>query len=156
MNLRPGTTNDAAALADLIASFRHELADHPDGAGAEKFFESVSAQAERSYLASERYRYVVAEREGVLLGFIALRDGSHVFHLFVARQYQRTGVADCLWQEARAHALRSNVGGEFTVNASLRAVPVYRAFGFVAAGEMASAHGISFLPMRLSTAGMTT
>jgi GNAT superfamily N-acetyltransferase len=152
MNLRPGTTNDAAAVADLIASFRHELTDHPDGAGAERFFESVSAQAERSYLESARYRYIVAERDGAMLGFITLRDVSHVFHLFVARQHHRTGVADRLWQEARAHAVESGMQGPFTVNASLRAVPVYRSFGFVEAGEVASAHGISFLPMRLSAA----
>lgn len=48
MSLRPGTTN---------------------GASAEKFFDSVSAQAERAYLASERYRYIVAEHDGALLGF---------------------------------------------------------------------------------------
>lgn len=151
MNLRPGNANDAPALADLIASFRDELTDRPDGAGAEKFFDSVSAQAERAYLESERYRYIVAERDGALLGFIALRDTRHVFHMFVARQHHRMGVAARLWQEARAHALGSGMRGEFTVNASLRAVPVYRAFGFVEAGEVASAHGISFLPMRLSS-----
>jgi hypothetical protein len=36
----------------------------------------------------------------------------------------------------------------FTVSSSPGAVPVYRAFGFVPMGEVASMHGISYRPMR--------
>ena len=42
--------------------------------------------------------------------------------------------------------------GEFTVNASLVAVPAYRAFGFVAQGGPQRMHGITFQPMRLTRA----
>jgi GNAT superfamily N-acetyltransferase len=150
MKLRTGTTSDAQAIASLIASFQPELTDHPDGAGAQEYIESVSSQAERGYLESGRYSYIVAEHEEALLGFIALRDVSHVFHLFVARQHQRAGVARLLWQAAKAQALESSAPGQFTVNSSLAAVPVYRAFGFEPAGEVVSVHGISFLPMRLT------
>jgi len=38
----------------------------------------------------------------------------------------------------------------FTVNASLNAVPVYEAFGFVPSGSVTTAHGISFIPRWLS------
>ena len=64
MKLRPGTTSDANAIAELIGSFQSELTDHPNGAGAEQFLASVSSEAERSYLESERYSYIVAERDG--------------------------------------------------------------------------------------------
>ena len=148
MKLRPGTAADADAIAGLIASFQRELTDHPDGSGADQYLASVSSQAERAYLESDRYSYIVAEHEGTLLGFIALRDGSHVFHLFVARQHQRMGVARRLWQEAKARVLKAETPRQFTVNSSLLAVPVYRAFGFEPAGEVVSVHGISFLPMR--------
>lgn len=149
MQLRSGTANDAEAIAALIASFQPELTDNPDGAGAESYLASVSGQAERRYLESPRYTYIVAEREGAMLGFIALRDVSHVFHLFVARDYQRTGVARRLWREAKAQALKTSAPRQFTVNSSLRAVATYRAFGFEPAGEVVSVHGISFMPMRL-------
>jgi GNAT superfamily N-acetyltransferase len=148
MKLRPGTADDANAIADLIAAFQSELTDRPDGAGAEQYLASVSSHAERGYLTSDRYLYIVAEQQGVVLGFIAMRDVSHVFHLFVAREHQRAGIARRLWEEARAQALNAN-SEQFTVNSSLLAVPVYRAFGFKPSGAVVSAHGISFLPMRL-------
>jgi GNAT superfamily N-acetyltransferase len=149
MQFRSGTPNDAEAIAALIASFQPELTDRPDGMGAETYLASVSSQAERGYLESPRYTYIVAEQEGTMLGFIALRDVSHIFHLFVARQHQRGGVARRLWQHAKAHAITTAAPSQFTVNSSLRAVPTYSAFGFEAAGEVVSVHGISFLPMRL-------
>ncbi|MCX7231462.1 MAG: GNAT family N-acetyltransferase [Burkholderiales bacterium] len=65
-----------------------------------------------------------------------------------ARSHHRTGLARRLWADARARALASGAG-RFTVNSSLGAVQVYRAFGFVPTGEVASVHGISYLPMRL-------
>jgi len=148
MKLRPGTADDAEAIADLIASFQPELTDSPDGAGAEQYLASVSPEAERRYLESIRYAYIVAEHDGALVGFIALRDLSHVFHMFVARQHQRTGVARRLWQAAQAQAQKSSSPKQYTVNSSLAAVPVYRSFGFEITGEVVSMHGISFVPMR--------
>lgn len=150
MKLRPGTTADAEAIARLIASFQPELTDHPDGSGAEQYLDSVSSRSERAYLESDRYSYIVAEHEGMLLGFIALRDGNHIFHMFVVRQHQRRGIARRLWQETQASVHKDATPRQFTVNSSLLAVPVYRAFGFEPVGEVVSVHGISFLPMRLT------
>lgn len=147
MTIRPGTADDAEAIAALIASFQRELTDDPEGAGAEPFLASVSCAAEQGYLASERYAYWVAEEGAEMLGFIAMRDTHHLFHLFVARPHQRRGVAARLWAQAQAHAQGNGAAGRYTVNASLAAVPVYRAFGFEPAGEVVSVHGISFLPM---------
>jgi GNAT superfamily N-acetyltransferase len=149
MNLRHATVADADAIAGLIAGFHREITGHPDGVGAEPYVAAVSVEAVRGYLASARYAYTVAERDGEVRGFIALRDGGHVFHLFVARDAQGQGLARRLWQHARAQALPAGAPAAFTVNASLNAVPVYRAFGFEATGDVTSVHGISFLPMRL-------
>lgn len=122
---------------------------HPDGIGAEHYFASVSTESERGYLASERYMYLVAEDGPELLGFIAMRDTNHVFHLFVARQHHRRGIARRLWQEAHAKAVQAGKSARFTVNSSLGAVPTYQAFGFEPTGEVASIHGISYRPMAL-------
>ena len=85
MEIRSGSPSDAEAIARLIASFQSELTDDPSGAGAEAYLASVSAQAEREYLTSPRYRYLLAYAGPQLSGFIAIRDGSHLFHLFVER-----------------------------------------------------------------------
>ena len=135
-------------LRVLIASFQSELTDDPSGAGAEEYLASVSVQAERKYLASERYRYLLAYSGSQLAGFVAIRDGSHLFHLFVDRSHQRMGIARRLWERALHELCVPGSDGGFTVNSSLSAVPVYQAFGFVPAGSIKSMHGISFLPMR--------
>lgn len=148
MEFRKGSPTDAEAIADLIASFQSELTDDPSGAGAEEFLGSVSLRAEREYLASERYRYLLAYSDSQLTGFIAIRDGYHLFHLFVERSHQRQGVARQLWERALRELCSAGTDGSYTVNSSLSAVPVYQAFGFVPAGSIQSKHGISFLPMR--------
>jgi len=83
-----------------------------------------------------------------LSGFIAIRDGSHLFHLFVERAHQRQGIARILWERALRELCAPSSEEAFTVNSSLSAVPVYQAFGFAPAGSLQSVHGISFLPMR--------
>ena len=150
MNLRPGTVADAGPVAELIASFQSELTVDPSGAGAEQYLASVSPRAEREYLESPRYFYIVAEQAGAIAGFIAIRDNTHLFHLFVARLFQRNGIAHRLWRAAREEAAKRAVPAAFTVNSSLNAVAVYKAFGFVPSGAVTTVHGISFLPMRLS------
>jgi GNAT superfamily N-acetyltransferase len=148
MEFRAGLPADAEAIAGLIASFQSELTDDPSGAGAEGYLASVSVDAEREYLASERYQYLLAYSDSQLAGFIAIRDGSHLFHLFVKRSYQRRGIARRLWEQALEKLCAPGSDGGLTVNSSLSAVPVYQAFGFVPTGSTQSMHGISFLPMR--------
>lgn len=149
MVLRRGLPADADAIARLIAAFQPELTDDPTGRGAERYLASVSAEAERAYLASERYAYYVAEEADALLGFVAIRDGSHLFHLFVARAHQRRGIARTLWHHARAMNANQAAIAAYTVNSSIVAIPVYRAFGFVPSGPRQQAHGIMFQPMTL-------
>ena len=148
MKFRAGSPADAEGIASLIASFQCELTNDPSGAGAEKYLASVSVEAEREYLGSARYRYVVAYSGSQLAGFIAIRDGSHLFHLFVARSHQHQGIARRLWERALEKLCTPNSNGTLTVNSSLSAVPVYESFGFAPAGLLQSEHGISFLPMR--------
>jgi GNAT superfamily N-acetyltransferase len=150
MDIRIGSPSDAEAVAGLIACFQSELTDDPSGTGAERFLASVSVQAEREYLASARYRYLLAFSGSEFAGFIAIRDGSHLFHLFVDRAHQRQGLGRRLWQRALEELCTPNSEGFFTVNATLLAIPVYRRFGFAPVGARQSVDGISFLPMRRS------
>ena len=61
----------------------------------------------------------------------------------------REGIARTLWHRAREAALQSGNPGEFTVNSSMVAVPVYRSFGFVQDGAVVLTHGMAFQAMRL-------
>ena len=110
---------------------------------------SVSPEAERSYLSASNFSFHVARSESGLAGVIALRDNSHLFHLFVAKAFQGQRLASQLWSVVKSEALQAGNPGEFTVNSSLNAVPVYERFGFVRHGEIQRVHGISFQPMQL-------
>lgn len=150
MELRAAWIEDADAISALIHCFSHEFLATPEGKGAEGFFESVSVGAESEYIANPRYQYLLAFEDGALAGFITVRDHSHVFHLFVAQEFQRRGLATQLWQTAKMAATTLGAIDAFTVNSSPLAQPVYERFGFVKTGPQVEMHGICFVPMRLS------
>lgn len=155
MHIRTGTPEDASALAGLISSFQALLTLDPSGAGAEQYLASVSEEAERQYLHSHRYNYFVSEVQGDIAGFIAMRDSTHLFHLFVANKHQGQGLARALWSHARERATSDRGACEFTVNSSLNAVVVYERFGFVRSGVQVQTHGIAFVPMKLTVTNDT-
>ncbi|MBD8526425.1 GNAT family N-acetyltransferase [Pseudomarimonas arenosa] len=140
-SIRPARSTDADAISRLSLSFSDEFI--VDSVAAQGFLDSLSAHAFRQRLALPDYAYRVAEQDGLLLGYLAMLRGSHLFQLFVDRAHHRRGVAKALWH----HALRDYETDTMTVNASLNAVPVYRQFGFVAEGPLTVKQGVRYVPM---------
>lgn len=149
MHIRPATPDDAECISALIVRLSPTFTLHPDGAGAEEFFAKVTPQVIREYLASPEYAYLVAEEEGSLAGVVGVRGNGHLFHLFVEPALQGRGLSRRLWEMAMDAALRAGNPGEFTVNSSLYAEPIYRRYGFVPTGPRVETDGIAFVPMRL-------
>ena len=143
--------SDAEDISALIVELSEPFFLSPSREGAEPFLASVSVQAERGYLSADNFAYYMARSNGKLAGFVAVRDNSHLFHLFVAKSFQGRRLASQLWGEAKMKALQTGNPGVFTVNSSLNAVPVYEAFGFRCQGEVQRMHGISYQPMRLTS-----
>jgi ribosomal protein S18 acetylase RimI-like enzyme len=77
------------------------------------------------------YRYHIAEEDGELAGVVAVRDNSHLYHLFVSERFQGQGLARRLWEVAKTASLSAGNPGLFTVNSSRYAVGMYENFGFV-------------------------
>src|SRR5262245_9494386 len=151
--IRRALPADAAAISGLITDLAGYFTVHPDGRGAEPFLRSVSPASIAGYIADPGLDYRAAFAGGTLAGVVAVRDGRHVFHLFVAARLHRQGVARRLWETARAAAIASGNGGEFTVNSSPFAVPVYMRFGFRVTGARVEQDGIAYVPMQLSPGG---
>jgi ribosomal protein S18 acetylase RimI-like enzyme len=148
--IRPAVLADAdalSALAHLVATY---FTRHPDGQGAELFFASITPDAMAERLCSTQFRYWVATAEaGKIIGAIAIRDNSHLYHLFVDPDQHRQGCAKQLWIHMKAAAITAGNAGEFTVNSSIYAQAMYEKFGFVASAEKQETHGLVFLPMTL-------
>lgn len=145
---RPARVDDAFAISQLIRAAGRFFVVNPDGSGADQYWDSVSESSEAARIADPDRHFIVAECDGQFAGFAALRQAIHLFHLFVAPQFQRQGLATQLWALIRAEAARAGNNGAITVNASLNAVPVYTHFGFVPTDAITQKHGIEFLPMR--------
>ena len=149
MNIRAATIADAEAISALIMDLSDPFYTSPTREGAEPFLASVSTEAQRGYIAAGNFSYHVAESDGGLVAVVALRDNSHLFHLFVAKPLQGTGLARRLWNIVKNNAMAAGNRGQFTVNSSLNAVPIYEKFGFVRKGEVQYMHGISCQPTQL-------
>jgi len=83
-----------------------------------------------------------------------MRDYNHVSLLFVARDYQRKGIA----KELLNQAIQICQGYkpqllEISVNSSSFAVPIYEKLGFYRVGERQVRNGIGFIPMILNLSG---
>lgn len=150
LTLRPALVADAPAIVALIDDLMPFLTLHPDGAGAEKFIEHCRLPAMQGYLSQDKYHYQIAHLAGELAGVVAMRDNTHLFHLFVPRALHRRGLALKLWQAARDASLARGEVTAFTVNSSVYALPFYERLGFVATGPRVEADGIAYVPMRMS------
>lgn len=148
MLIRPLVADDIPAAADLLAALAKAFILHESSPedGAAFLAEQDAAAIRRNVDAG--FVYHMAFVDGVLAGFIGLRGGTHVHHMFVDARFQRRGIARRLWDVARAAALQSGHPGIFTVNASNVAVPVYLALGFERTAPMQVAR-VLYNPMRL-------
>jgi GNAT superfamily N-acetyltransferase len=149
MQIRLLEPADIPAAAGLLrraaeACFLHESTPE-DAAG---FLAQHDAAGLRRNL-DAGFVYHAAIVDGVLAGFIGVRGGTHVFHLFVDAAYQRRGIARALWEAGRAAALVPGHAGVFTVNSSNFAVPFYESLGFERTAPM-QVDKVRYNPMRLS------
>jgi GNAT superfamily N-acetyltransferase len=150
LNMREAVASDAGDIAALIQCVAGYFLTEPSGKGAEGFLASITQQAITSYIANPGFIYLAGFLGPRLAGVAALRDGKHVYHLFVHPDFHRQGIAQALWHQLRATALANGSERTFTVNSSLYAVPVYAAFGFVASAEPLVKNGIQYQAMQLA------
>ena len=146
--LRALTPEDIPAAAALLRRAAEEFILHEstpeDGAA---FLAEQGEDGIRRFLAAG-YVYHVAEVDGELAGFIAIRERGHVYSLYVDKRWQRRGIARRLWETARDAALGPGHPGAFTVKSSNYAMPFYASLGFVPTAPM-QVSIVRYNPMRL-------
>lgn len=146
--VRLAKPTDAAAVSSLVLNLVGDMLVDPEGEDAKRFFAAMAPLELMSYMELPTRFYVVAEVDAELQGMIMIRDNNYVGQFFVNHAYQGRGIGSELWRFALTQAQRLGGTGEFTVNSSLAAVPVYGRFGFTATGGPEAAHGFKFVPMR--------
>ncbi len=143
MDVRTASPTDADNISALIKSVARFFTLHPQGVGAEEFLRSIEPDAIRGYIAAPNFMYWAAFENDSLAGVVAVRDASHLYHLFVGEAFQRRGLARQLWEHARNTAMAAGNHDRMTVNSTPFAVPVYERFGFTTTGPRVETKGIA-------------
>ena len=134
-------------MASLLEALALEHITHEfDAQARERFLAKNNESSIRDFIA-DGFRYHVAELRGRIVGFVGVRDNKHLYHLFVANDFQRQGLARRLWTVARDECIAAGNPGTFTVNSSNKAVAVYERLGFVRTGPMKDDDGVMYNPM---------
>ncbi len=149
MNIRPVRETEIAAVAALLRAASEEFIvnkSSPEAAAA--FLNENDESCIRAFILAGT-AYYVAELDGALAGFIALRENKHVFHVFVDKRYHRRGIARAMFERVRRDAIAAGNPGLFTVNASNYAVTLYEKLGFVRTDGTLCKNGLAYNPMQL-------
>jgi GNAT superfamily N-acetyltransferase len=148
-DIRTAEPDDAFAMSELIDKLvrRYILKDcTPDG--RRHLLASIAPEALRDAM-SRGLQYHLAASGGDVFGVVAMRDASHLHHLFVADSVRGSGLGRRLWETARDEiCMHGTAPPVFTVNSSLHAVGFYRALGFQPTGPEDERQGIRSQPMR--------
>ena len=145
LSIRQALIGDAHAIKQLVSSLSHFYLES-EGGSLPVWFENTLNIAEfERRLSSGKFTHFVYLSNNNVVGYISIKEGGRLYHLFVDGSYQGKGVAKKLWRFSTSR-LNEKV---YTVRSSIYAVPVYKSFGFEVSGELASKEGIHFQPMRL-------
>ena len=101
LEIRNAHVADAPLISSLILNVAHYFSPGSGSDVASWFLKSVTPLAIEGYISDTKYNYLVAYSGRVLAGVIAMRDTTHIHHLFVAPEIHRQGVAARLWERAK-------------------------------------------------------
>ncbi|MDP9902949.1 GNAT family N-acetyltransferase [Variovorax ginsengisoli] len=150
MRIRNATLDDAPAVSALILSLAHHFLLRDDGSGAEGFLLSLEPEGIARNIGAPELDYYVGTAAGQLMGVVAVRDRTHLFHLFVGQPFQRGGVARALWSHVKKGYGWPSASVATTVNSTPSAVSFMSAWGFTRSGARVETKGIAYVPMRLA------
>ena len=111
------------------------------------FKEELSHRGFRYRVSNSQFKHFVYIKDGEIVGFIAIKNENHIFHLFVHKEFHRQGIAKALWEFVK----NSFDVSEMEVNSSLYAIKVYESFGFVICDEEKFFFELRFQPMRYAS-----
>ena len=152
MNIRQANLKDVNHISELISDLALKyIAPNCTSDGLNLLIRSLKPKMIAQYMTTNCL-YHILEENNQIAGVIAIRDNSHLFHMFVADEFQGKGLAKMLWHHAREICLKSGNTGSFTVNSAVNAKSVYLKFGFEPISEVRTHKGILDIPMTLNLA----
>jgi GNAT superfamily N-acetyltransferase len=148
VNIRRATIKDAQRISELAQAVALQfIVDEFTGKGRALYLQELAPAAITKRVSAKDFHFLVAEDGEALVGVAAMQDNWHLYHLFVAKGYQRGGLAGRLWQILRDEALSADPPRNFKANVPRYAIAAYARLGFKADGAMRDEKGVHFQPM---------
>ena len=148
VKIRRATIKDAQRISELAQAVALQfIVDEFSGKGRALYLQELAPEAITKRVAAKDFHFLVAEDGEELVGVAAMQDNWHLYHLLVAKGYQRGGLAGRLWQILRDEALSADPPRNFKANVPRYAIAAYTRLGFKADGAMRDEKGVHFQPM---------
>jgi GNAT superfamily N-acetyltransferase len=154
MSMRRASKEDAQQIKDLVSSLSYFYMSDLNFALPAWFSTSLELAQFEDRLENDRFTNIIYELDNDIIGYISMKDNSHLYHLFVVgeaspvenRHHQGKGIARQLWSAVK----RICPSSKYTVRSSIYAVPIYQKFGFALSGVVSEKDGIQYQPMEFS------
>jgi enamine deaminase RidA (YjgF/YER057c/UK114 family)/GNAT superfamily N-acetyltransferase len=152
LRIREALESDVEQISALIQSVMHLFFSEAGGSGADRFIASTKPDALKAFINRPDVDYYVGFIDDIFCGAVGIRDsrdvrsGKHLQHLFVPPNLHGKGIGKALWQHVKNLVYVEN----FTVNASINAVPFYAKLGFANVDGVQQGNGIIFQAMKLN------
>jgi GNAT superfamily N-acetyltransferase len=148
VKIRRATVKDVQRISELAQAVAIQfIVDEFSRRGRALYLQELAPEAITKRVAAKDFHFLVAEDGEALVGVAAMQDNWHLYHLFVAKGYQRGGLAGRLWQILRDEALSADPPRNFKANVPRYAIAAYTRLGFKADGAMRDEKGVYFQPM---------
>lgn len=141
--IRKANINDSEKIRNLVLSLSKYYFYNKDSTLPEWFLSTLEITAFECRISSDNFEDFVYLSDGLIVGYLSIKDKSHLYHMFVKESFQGKGIARLLWN----HAVSFLGSPPYSVRSSIYAIPIYRQFGFVESGEPMLKDGVSFQPM---------
>ena len=145
MTIRQAKFEDAFEIQALVFSLSHFYLESPNSLLPQWFKEPLTVTEFQKRLSDKDYVNIVYTEKGLIVGYLSIKNGNHIFHLFVDKDYQRQGISKQLW----AYAITQSSNTTYTVRSSIYAIPVYKSFGFVITEAERKKDGLAYQSMKV-------
>lgn len=146
--IRAAEVADLEAISHLVSELteRH-IAAGLDPSAKQALLENMTVDGLKALIA-RGCAYHVAVQQDLIVGVIGFLEQRHLYHLFVADDHQRQGIARRLWLSVLSHNKQSNTRVEISVNAAADTRLFYEKLGFVALTTEQMRNGIRTIAMK--------
>ena len=148
MKTRKAEIADVAGVAELVRGLSFYYSENGQDELPEWFRATITNSAFADRFDDPEYFNFVAEIHGSIVGYVSVKTGFHLYHLFVSSSFHNQGIAKSLWQ----HCVGQLNIEQCTVRSSIYAIPVYSKLGFTISGDRACKDGIGFQLMFYNSA----